>query len=62
MKITNSVGQTVKVLVNESLPAGDHTKVFSDALPAGVYTYRLKTGNQIQTKRFVYKIVCMNTI
>ncbi len=57
--VFNSLGQVVCQLVNEQLPAGQHTVVWSGigriGLPvaSGVYFYRLNAGEFIDTKKMV---------
>lgn len=46
LKLYDVLGRQVKTLVNERQPAGDHSVVFdADALPSGVYFYRIVTTN-----------------
>jgi flagellar hook assembly protein FlgD len=43
LKIYNAQGQEVAVVLNEKLPAGEHTVRWdAGALPAGVYYYQLR--------------------
>lgn len=54
LSVYNTAGQKVAVLVDAQLPAGKHSVVFDCRnLPAGVYLYRLQTGNASLTKRCV---------
>ncbi|MGH1362080.1 MAG: T9SS type A sorting domain-containing protein [Calditrichia bacterium] len=47
-------GRIVSNLVNGNLPAGEHQLTFEAAgLASGVYTYRLKAGNYLKTKRMI---------
>jgi hypothetical protein len=54
IKIYNSLGHEVQVLVNESLQPGTY-EVDWDAsnFPSGVYFYELVSGNFVQTKKMV---------
>jgi hypothetical protein len=52
--ILNSIGEEVALLVNEEKESGYHTIEFNAAgLPSGVYFYRLKAGNFIETKKMI---------
>ena len=55
IKIFNSIGQEVKVLVNEYQEAGAQTAFYNvqSNLPSGIYFYELNAGNNIQTKKMV---------
>ncbi|MFZ1517499.1 MAG: M14 family zinc carboxypeptidase [Ignavibacteriaceae bacterium] len=55
IKIFNSIGQEVKVLVNEYQEAGAHIAFYNvqSNLPSGIYFYELNAGNNIQTKKMV---------
>lgn len=54
LKLINTQGQLLNVLVDGSKEAGTHTKHFNTAnLPAGLYFYRLETDNASFTKRMV---------
>jgi len=55
LAVYNSLGQTIKVLVNEVKEAGNHDVEFNaSTLSSGVYYYTLSWGNQIQTKKLLY--------
>ena len=46
LKVYNAQGQEVAVVVDQKLPAGEHTVRWdATALPAGIYFYRLSTVN-----------------
>lgn len=52
--IYNSLGQTVKTLVNESQLAGEHSVVFNAGdFASGVYYYRLLTDTFVETRKLV---------
>ncbi|HSW56570.1 MAG TPA: T9SS type A sorting domain-containing protein [Ignavibacteriaceae bacterium] len=56
VKITvlNSIGEEVALLLDEEKESGYHTIEFNAAnLPSGVYFYRLKAGNFIETKKMI---------
>jgi FtsP/CotA-like multicopper oxidase with cupredoxin domain len=54
LKIYNSLGEEVGILLNQVVPAGNH-KVYFDAsgLPSAVYFYRLQAGDFVETKKMV---------
>ncbi|MFH1701313.1 MAG: cohesin domain-containing protein [Candidatus Zixiibacteriota bacterium] len=59
LDVFNILGQSVKTLVNEPLPPGMHTVVWDgtdnggDMSASGVYLYRLRVGDNNQTKKMV---------
>lgn len=54
LSVYNAAGQKIAVLVDAVLWAGEHSIVFDASdLPAGVYLYRLETGNMTQIRRCV---------
>ncbi|NWF88662.1 MAG: aryl-sulfate sulfotransferase [Ignavibacteriaceae bacterium] len=54
LKVFNSLGQEVALLVNENKTAGTYTAEFrSTSLPSGVYLYRIKSGNYLETKKMI---------
>ena len=59
--IYNSLGQKVKILIDEKKPAGKQSIVWNgknelgDTVSSGIYFYRLKLDkNFVQTKKMVY--------
>ena len=54
LQVYNTLGQLVSTLVNQTQTAGSH-RVHFDAydLPSGMYIYRLKAGNYIETKKML---------
>ncbi len=49
------LGQRVRVLVDEEQTAGYYDVVFDgDRFPSGVYVYRIRAGEFVGVKRFVY--------
>jgi hypothetical protein len=54
LEVFNVLGQNVATIVNEELSAGSHRVTFNaSALSSGIYLYRLKAGDFVQTKKMV---------
>ena len=54
LKIYNLAGQEIETLVNESQKAGEYTINWNaDALPSGIYFYKLHTGKFSKTKKLI---------
>ncbi|MBN2571578.1 MAG: T9SS type A sorting domain-containing protein [Ignavibacteriales bacterium] len=54
IKILNILGQEIVTLVNEEKPAGHYEVEFNASnLTSGIYLYRLKTGDFVETKKMV---------
>ena len=54
LKVYNPLGKEVSILVNRYQPAGNYKIEFDAAkLSSGVYFYRLKSGNFIQTRKLI---------
>lgn len=54
LKIYNAQGQEVAVVLDESLPAGEHTARFDvSGLPAGIYLVRLQAGRTSETTKMI---------
>ncbi len=54
LKVYDVLGREISTLVNEVRPAGVYTiRWDASALPSGVYFYRLRAGDFIQTKKLV---------
>jgi len=54
LKVYNTLGQEVATLVNETRPAGVFTVQFDGgSLSSGLYFYRMRAGEYVQTKKLV---------
>jgi hypothetical protein len=54
LKVYNVLGQEVATLVNEQLDAGKHHVTFNGLkLPSGIYMYRIRSGNNMATRKMV---------
>ena len=59
LKVYDILGREVKTLVNERKPAGSYTVIWDgrdengQPVSSGVYLYRLKSGNFVQTRKMV---------
>jgi len=59
LEIYNLKGQNIKTLVNEILPAGNHSIVWNGAdekgkpIASGVYLYKMRIGNYVSTKKMI---------
>lgn len=54
LKVYNMLGEEITTLVRETKPAGHYSVKFNaDALPSGVYYYRMTSGTFTQTKKLV---------
>ncbi len=54
LKVFNSIGQEVTVLVNQDLKAGNYTFSFSaNELSSGIYFYKLQSNNFTSTKKML---------
>jgi len=54
LKIYNSIGQEVAMLVNKQLEAGSHSFEFNAAnLPSGVYFYNLNHGGKSEIHKMM---------
>ena len=54
LRIFNALGQEVKLLVNETKPAGSYRVDFNaSGLPSGTYFYRLTAGDFVKTMKMV---------
>ncbi len=52
LKVYNALGEVVKILTNDVMPAGEHSVEFNAAdLPSGIYFYRLESGNTSLTRK-----------
>ncbi len=54
LAVFNVLGQKVRTLINEEQTAGEHTITFTaDDLPAGIYFYRLQSGNVSKIRKMI---------
>lgn len=54
LKIYNILGAEVATLVSETLPAGNHKRLWeAEDLSSGVYFYRLQTGDYVTTRKLI---------
>ncbi len=54
LKVYDVLGREVVTLVNEEKPAGEYEVEFkASKLPSGIYFYRLKAGNFVETKKMI---------
>jgi uncharacterized protein (UPF0218 family) len=54
IKVYNSLGKEVQVLINEEKVAGSHRINFDAAsIPSGVYIYQIQVGSYIESKKMV---------
>lgn len=54
LKVYDVLGREVATLINERQNAGSHSVTFeANALPSGVYFYRLESGNHSEVKKLV---------
>ena len=55
LKVYNTLGETVKTLINKKLSAGDHSINFNGVgFGSGVYLYKLQTSKYVAVKKMVY--------
>ncbi|MBN1782559.1 family 43 glycosylhydrolase [bacterium] len=54
LRVTDVLGKEIGELAGKEFSAGDHSVTFdASSLPCGVYTYTLKTGDMIQTRKMM---------
>jgi hypothetical protein len=54
LKISNILGETVAVLINNYLISGEYKILFdASGLPSGIYFYTLRSGNYIKTNKML---------
>jgi hypothetical protein len=54
VKVFDILGQEVATLVNEEMPAGEHSVTFdASSLSSGIYFYQLKAGNFVESKKLM---------
>ncbi len=55
LSVFNTLGERVAPLLDREVEAGFHEVKFNaSALPSGVYIYRMKAGDNVQTRRLVF--------
>jgi hypothetical protein len=54
LRVYDSFGKVIQVLLEEELPAGEHTATFDGSkLPGGVYHYSLEAGDFRASRKMV---------
>ena len=53
IKIFNTLGQEIAVLVNEHKDAGSYQAIWNANVPSGIYFYRLQAGEFVETKKAI---------
>jgi len=53
LKVFNTLGEEVSVLVNEHKEAGTYQARWNATTPSGVYFYRLQAGGYVETKKMI---------
>lgn len=54
LTIHDLVGRHIATLVDEPLPAGSYTRSWqAEGVPSGVYVYRLRAGDRVETRKMV---------
>ena len=54
LKVFNSVGEEVALLINEFQKGGSHQIIFNaENLPSGMYVYQLSSGNYVESKKMI---------
>ena len=54
LKIFDVLGNEIETLVNEEKPVGTYEVTwYAENLPSGVYSYQLKTGSFLETKKMI---------
>ncbi|KKW16960.1 MAG: FG-GAP repeat protein [Candidatus Magasanikbacteria bacterium GW2011_GWA2_50_22] len=54
LRVFDAMGREMATLVSRELSAGNHTRQWNGTgMPSGIYFYRLKAGDFVQTKKFV---------
>jgi hypothetical protein len=55
LEVCDAVGRVVRTLANEEVNAGSHVRIFNaKGLPAGLYTYRLISGDRQLTRSMLF--------
>ncbi len=54
IKVFNTLGEEITILINENIIAGNYEVEFdASKLPSGIYLYRLRAGSFVETKKMV---------
>ncbi len=54
LTVYNILGEQVKTLINQEMPAGNHSVQFNASrLASGIYLYRIQFGSFVQTKKMI---------
>jgi hypothetical protein len=54
LKIFNTLGEEIAILINEEKPAGTYELTWNaENLPSGIYFYRIQAGSFVQTKKMI---------
>jgi hypothetical protein len=54
LTVFNILGEQVKTLINQEMPAGNYTVQFNaSSLASGIYLYRIQAGSFVQTKKMI---------
>ena len=54
LTVYNILGEQVKTLINQVMPAGNHSVQFNaSSLASGIYLYRIQFGSFVQTKKMI---------
>jgi hypothetical protein len=54
LNIYNTLGQLMAMLVDEKKEPGDYSVQWNANVPSGIYFYRLRAGEYVQTKKMIY--------
>ena len=54
LAVYNILGEQIKTLINQEMPAGNHSVLFSaNSLASGIYFYSLRAGSFVETKKMI---------
>ncbi len=55
LTVYNILGEQVKTLINQEMPAGNHSVQFNaSSLASGIYLYRIQFGSFVQTRKMIF--------